>query len=113
MTYIQPGKHKQLLNRIIATLAIFTVFGVFWLVMLYNTIVDLNHNIATAKSKLDSIGAQNTSLNAQTVAELRVVQSGDLAAADGLVSDAHPQYFTSNQPPIISNQSAWPIASQQ
>jgi hypothetical protein len=113
MTYIQPSHHKDLLNRIIAGLALFTVLGVFSLVMLYNNIVDLNHNIATAKAQLDSIGAANTTLNAETVAALRVVQSGDLAAADGLVADAHPQYFTNNQQPITSNQSAWPIASQQ
>jgi hypothetical protein len=103
MTFIQPNQQKDLLNRIIAGLAIFTVLGVFWLVMLYNNIVDLNHNIAAAKSQLDAIGAENTTLNAETVAALKVVQSGDLAAADGLVADNHPQYFTQS----------WPIASQQ
>jgi hypothetical protein len=113
MTYIQPSRQKEILNRIIAGLALFTVLGIFWLVLLYNNIVNLNHNIATAKSQLDAIGVANTTLNAQTVAALKVVQSGDLATADGLVADAHPQYFTNNQPPITSNQSAWPIASQQ
>lgn len=103
MTYIQPNRQKDILNRIIVGLALFTVVGVFWLVMLYNNIVDLNHNIATAKSQLDSIGAANTTLNAETVAALHVVQSGDLAASDGLVADNHPQYFTQS----------WPIASQQ
>ncbi len=103
MTFIQPSHQKDLLNRIIIGLALCTVLGVFWLVLLYNNIVDLNHNIAATKSKLDSIGAANTTLNAETVAALKVVQSGDLAAADGLVADNHPQYFTQS----------WPIASQQ
>jgi hypothetical protein len=105
MTYIHPENHKSILNFIIAGLIFTSFVGAFWLVALYNNTVNLNHNIAAAKSELDSVGAKNTTLNNQVVAALGNVQSGDLATADGLVQDNHPQYFPTNQ--------SWPIASQQ
>ncbi|HVO28935.1 MAG TPA: hypothetical protein VMT81_03065 [Candidatus Paceibacterota bacterium] len=103
MTYIHPDHRSHLMNWILAGLILTSLVGVFWLVALYNNIVDLNHNIAAAKTELDSVGAQATALNNQVVAAMGDVASGDLAAQDGLVQDNHPQYF---------NQS-WPIASQQ
>jgi hypothetical protein len=75
----------------------------FYLVAVYNDVVNLNHNIAAAKAQLDAIGAQNTTLNNQVVASLGNIQSGDLAAEGGLVQDNHPQYFSQS----------WPIASKQ
>jgi hypothetical protein len=111
MTYIQPNRNNNLLNRIIAGLALCSVLGVFWLIALYNNTVDLNHGIATLKAKLDSVGADNTSLNNQVIAALGSIQSGGLAAQDGLVQDNHPQYY---QQPIATNQSSeWHIASEQ
>jgi hypothetical protein len=54
---------------------------------------------------LQSVGAQNTALNNQVLATLGGADFTALAAADGLVADKNPQYFTANQ--------QWPIASQQ
>lgn len=104
MTYIQPDNHqKNILNFVIAGLIFTSLVGVFCLVALYNNIVNLDHNFTTAKATLDSIGAQNSILNGQVATALGNVASGDLATANGLVTDNHPQYF--NQ--------TWPLASQQ
>lgn len=104
MTYIHPNYHnKSILSLVLAGLIFTSLVGVFWLVALYNNVVNLDHNITAAKSELDSIGAQNTALNNQVAAALGNVTSGNLAAADGLVQDNHPHYF----------QQSWPIASQQ
>lgn len=102
MTYIQPNNRINILNLAIAGLAFLSLVGIFCLVALYNNIVNLNHNIAAAKTELDSIGSNNTTLNNQVIAALGNVQSANMAAGDGLVADNHPQYFTQS----------WPIASQ-
>lgn len=105
MTYIHPDKNKSILNYILAGLIFFTLGGIFLLVTLYNNVVNLDHNIATMKSQVDSIGAENTTLNNQVVATLGGGGLQDIATENGLVVDNHPQYFPTNQ--------SWPIASQQ
>lgn len=110
MTYLHPDhRQKSILNFVLAGLICTSLLGVFWLVALYNNVVNLNHNIETAKSELDSIGAQTTTLNSKVIALLGGVTSGNLATGNGLVRDDHPQYYqqSSHQYP------AWPIASQQ
>jgi hypothetical protein len=104
MTFIQPTKHANLLNVVIAMLVIALLGGTFWLVIAYNKTVDLSQDITSAKTLTDSIGAQNTSLNNQILATLGDVDSSALASADDLVTDKNPQYFTIDQ--------QWPIASQ-
>ena len=102
MTYIQSDHHRSsILNFVLAGLIFTSLVGVFWLIALYNNVVNVSHNITTAKAQLDSIGAQNTVLNSQVVVALGNVTSGDLATADGLVQDNNPQYFQT-----------WPLASQ-
>jgi len=96
------------LNRILAGLALAVLGGVFWLVALYNNVVDLNHNIATLKSQIDSIGANNTTMNNQVIATLGSGGLQDLATQNGLITDNHPQYF-----PLARSTQSWPIASQQ
>jgi hypothetical protein len=108
MTYIQPEHYKKsILNFVLAGLIFTSLVGVFWLVALYNNIVNLDHTITTAKAELDTIGrdTQNTSRSTANVSPRRwdpFIQD-NLAAADGLVQDNHPTYF----------QQSWPIASQQ
>jgi cell division protein FtsL len=104
MTFIQPQKHLNIQNFVIAMLVVLVLVGTFWVVVGYNKTVDLSHNIISAKTKLDSVGAQNTVLNNDIVATLGGGRIGALAAADSLVQDNKPQYFSINQ--------QWPIASQ-
>jgi hypothetical protein len=105
MTFIQPTKHINLLNAVIALLVVTLLGGTFWLVIAYNKTVDLSHDIVSLKAKLDTVGAQNTALNNQVLATLGGADFTSLASADGLVQDKNPQYFTIDQ--------QWPIASQQ
>jgi cell division protein FtsL len=105
MTFIQPTKHINILNAVIALLVVALLGGTFWLVIAYNKTVDLSHDIVSLKAKLDTVGAQNTALNNQVLATLGGADFTSLAASDGLVQDKNPQYFTIDQ--------QWPIASQQ
>lgn len=88
----------------IALLVVALLGGTFWLVIAYNKTVDLSHDIVSVKVQLQSVGAENTALNNQVLATLGGANFAALAAADGLVQDKNPQYFTSDQ--------QWPIASQ-
>ena len=94
-----------MLNAAIALLVVALLGGTFWLVVAYNKTVDLSQDIISSKAKLQSVGAQDTALNNQVLATLGGADLTALAAADGLVQDKNPQYFTSDQ--------QWPIASQQ
>ena len=91
MTYIH-SEHRtiSIFNLAIAGLIFTSFVGVFWLIALYNNIVDLNHSITASKAQLDSVGAQNTALNSQIASSLGSVNSDNIASADGLVQDNHP-----------------------
>jgi cell division protein FtsB len=112
MTFIQPNKkfNASLASLILVVLVCGVAAGVFGMVALYNSTVNLSHNIAAAKAELDSIGAQNTTLNNEILAATTGAQLTNLAQADGLVTDPRPQYFAENQ--NQSQTDAWPLASQ-
>jgi cell division protein FtsL len=104
MTFIQPTKHANILNILIVMLVVALLGGTFWIVIAYNKTVDISHDLASTKSKLDSLGAQNTALNNTVIATLGGGNFSQLAAANDLIRDKNPQYFS------IAQQ--WPIASQ-
>jgi hypothetical protein len=104
MTFIQPKKYFNIQNFIIAALAVMAFVGTILIIVEYNKTVDLNHNILSAKTELDAVGATNTSISNDVIATLGGGQISALAAADNLVAENKPQYFSINQ--------QWPIASQ-
>lgn len=104
MTFIQPNKNKSILNLIIGLLSVGLLTGIFSLVVFYNNTVTINHNIASAKTELDKISAQNTSLNNTMMSSLGSDQLSLSAKTNNLVEDKNPQYFTLD--------SQWPIASR-
>jgi cell division protein FtsB len=102
MTFIQPNKKGSLMNTMLVLLCITLGAEMFGMVALYNATVNLNQDVVTAKAALDALGAQGTKLNNQILATLNSDDLSAVAAQDGLVADAHPQYLSSS----------WPIASQ-
>ena len=104
MTFIQPKRHFNIQNITIAILVVLVLVGTFWVILGYNKTVDLSHNIVSLKAQLNAVGAQSTALNNGIVATLGGGQISALAAADNLVQENKPQYFSINQ--------QWPIASQ-
>lgn len=104
MTFIQPTKHINTVNAVIALLVVALLGGTFWLVVAYNKTVDLSQDIVSDTAQLQSVGAENTALNNQVLATLGGANFVSIAAADGLVEDKNPQYFTIDQ--------QWPLASQ-
>jgi hypothetical protein len=92
------------MNIVIAMLVVALFGGTFWIVVAYNKTVDLSHDIASAKTKLDTIGANSTALSNNIVATLGSGDIATIAAQNNLVQDKKPQYFPIDQ--------KWPIASQ-
>lgn len=93
MTFIQPKKYINLLNIVLAMLAVAILGGTFWLVVAYNNTVDLSHDIVSIKSQLDTIGANTTALNNSIISTLGSTQFQTLAIQDNLVQDKNPQYY--------------------
>lgn len=104
MTFIQPNKNNSILKGILFVLGIGTLGGIFLLVGLYNSTVNLSHNISTAKTEIDVVSAQNTNLNNAIIAALGSNQVAANARANNLVEDKNPHYF-----PVDSK---WLLASQ-
>jgi hypothetical protein len=93
MTFIQPHKNCSALNIVLGCLVVSLLLGTGSLVVLYNRVVNLNHEIASAKATLGSIGAENTALSNQAVTAIGDDQGASLAAGQGLVVDNQPHYF--------------------
>lgn len=94
------------MHLILGVLVVAVVAGVFGMVALYNSTVNLNHNITEAKTELNTIGTENTNLQNQVIADLGSGTAlASIVSADGLVQDQNPQYFQ-NSP------AQWPLASQ-
>ena len=95
MTFIKPNKSNTFLRIFISLAIVLLVGGTFLLITLYNRTVDLSHKIADAKAQLDSVGAENTSINNEIVSMLgNTGQLTAIAASDGLVPDMKPQYVS-------------------
>ena len=94
MTFIQPNKNSIAFRVFMTLIVAGLVGGTFWLIALYNQTVRLNQAIVAARTQLNSIGAENTTLNNQIITTLgNINQLTSIATSDGLVI-ARPQYVT-------------------
>jgi cell division protein FtsB len=95
MTFIRPNKTSVAFRIFLVLIIIGLAGGTFWLIALYNQTVALSHQISVAKTQLDTIGAENTSINNQIVTMLGDTgQLTAIATSDGLIVDSRPQYVT-------------------
>lgn len=104
MTFLQPKKHFNIQNMILAALVLLVLAGTAGVIVEYNKTVNLSQNVLAAKTELQSVGAKNTQLNNGVIAALDGGQAASIASTDGLIAERNPQYFSINQ--------QWPIASQ-
>lgn len=94
MTFIKPESDPIWFRFFMTFLIVALVGGTFYLITLYNQTVRLSQEIAAARTELNSIGAENTTLNNQIITTLgNMNQLSAIATSDGLVI-ARPQYIT-------------------
>ncbi len=95
MTLIQPNKKITALPPLfIAALVIPIILGVIWLILLYNTTVDLRHRFTTTKSAIQTIGTENSQMKDQVFSLLDKAHLEALAKERGLKEDRNPQFVT-------------------
>ena len=100
MTYIQPNKNKSILNNILIVLGIFTVLSSFWLVMLYNKSVNLDHGISRMKTEFSAIQSENLAIKTKI---FNLINSSDPSSIGGLIQEKNPEY--------IETRNTWSFAS--
>src|SRR3989344_2535022 len=91
MTYIQPNR-KSLLNKTIFALVGVVVATAFWLVILYNNIVDLEHGISSVREEIKSLQVESVDLNEKLFA---IFDSSNFSKVLGanLIQDKNPEYM--------------------
>jgi cell division protein FtsB len=94
MTIIQPPRANIFLNVIIAILITALFSGSFWLVTLYNRLVNLNHNILELTVELNKLQAANAEVKKEIFAILDSQNLERLAGEKRLVKDLSPEYLT-------------------
>ncbi len=93
MTFIQPNKESSPFARLNILLLIPIFFGLVSLVILYNQAVSTNHEIGTAREKLELVEVESAELKEKLFSLLSGDKVSDLVASAGLISDKNPEYF--------------------
>lgn len=104
MTFIQPKKETNLFSKLNIILIIPIFVGLVLLVILYNQIVSLNHEITVSRKKLGNLEAESAELKEKLFSFLSSNNMGELATSRNLVSEKNPEYF--------NPQKQWAFVSQ-
>lgn len=79
---------------------------IWWMVYVYNSTVDLSHNITVLESRIQKEEVASADLKNQLYSALDPVKLEEIAKAKGLVKDKDPQYLEANYKVL------WQFASQ-
>jgi len=93
MTLIQPNRTNTFLGRTLIFLVILTVGASFWVVMLYNRVVNLQHSLFNIQSELTDLKTGNAELSDKIFAIFDNNNLERLAAERQLVKERVPSYF--------------------
>ena len=105
MTIIQP-KEKSRLNILIILLSLFCASVIWWMVSVYNSTVDLSHNITVLEVRIQKGEVASAELKNELYSALDPIKLEEMAKAKGLVKDKDPQYLEANY------NVSWQFASQ-
>ncbi len=103
MTIIQPDRQSVLLNRLLFALVALIIVSALSLVWLYVRLVNINHNLASARTDLVQVETQSAELKEKIFGLLSGDKLQALAQAKGLVQDKDPQYLQASP--------SWSLAS--
>lgn len=95
MTFIQPKKGSNILNKILILLAAGLVLGAFWMVILYNNYVNLNHGLSNLRLEFKQVQAQNAELKDKIFRALDLAKSNN-PSDRRLIQDKNPEYLEVN-----------------
>lgn len=102
MTSIQPNKEKTLSVKIIALLGVTLLFGVIFLIALYNQTVNLEHEIKAARDEVQNIQAENAEYKDKIFNLLSAKNIESIAAERQLVKEKEPEYIQAHRWAVVS-----------
>lgn len=105
MTFIQPNKNSNILNKILILFAVCLIFGGMALVALYNRVVNFEHGSGKMKAEFSALQSQNAEIKDKILKLLGA--GGNQATLNNynLIEDKKPQYLEIN--------SKWSYASER
>jgi cell division protein FtsB len=93
MTYIQPNKNSIIVNIILTLSGVTFAFGALWLVVLYNSVLNLNHGLAEMKTEYQALEAQSAELKESFFNLASPEKFKALASERQLIQDKKPEYL--------------------
>lgn len=102
MTVIQPEGHKRSSRIMNSFLAMTLAMVLGWGILIYNAMVNLNHNIRLLEVKIQKTEAVNAELKNKLYAFLNPSSLEAVARKRGLVKEKGPHYFETAIAPWLS-----------
>lgn len=97
MTLIQPAE-KNIIHIALFFMIAVLVTGSFWLILLYNRSVDLEHQISDGQAALRKLQSGKAELQDKIFTLLSDANLQSVSAERHLVKDTAPEYFKADQP---------------
>src|SRR3989338_5556900 len=107
MNIIQPGNKKGIITLTIIFLSVILCLLIGGDVFIYNSIVDLNHNINVATGEINKTEVENAELKNKLYSLLDPKALESLAQSHGLEKDKGPRYFQ-----LTSDKELWAFVSR-
>ena len=104
MTFLQHSKEKTILTKLIVIGVFPLILGVAWLIVLYNQLVGLNHEISSVTLEIKSTQAETVELQEKYFSFLDTANLTKIKKEQNLEEVKKPNFFSEkNQWAFVSN----------
>ena len=97
MTIIRPNKYKDI-KRLVVSLGVFLVGTILVWVFVYLQTVNLSHDLASAKVRLEEVKVENADLKNEYYSLVDADNLEALAKERGFIKDKNPQWAFASRP---------------
>ncbi len=104
MTFLEPKKERKTLDFIYLAMGLGIIIGIFFLVVMYNQVVSLKHDISGINNEIEREQAKVAEIKEAVFSILNSDEVKIFIAEKGLISEKSPSYFesTSQESIILS-----------
>ena len=107
MTIIQPSQNKNAFFWLSALFVVGLLALIIWWLTVYNSLVDIKHNITVLEEEIGQRELENAELKNSVYALINPTRLEELVKKNGFVKDKGAKYLESNA------KKTWGFASQQ
>lgn len=97
MTFVQPRKNSGVLAGALVFLCIALTASVVYLIVVYNHVVNLEHNLSRLESHYRLLETENAEIKEQIFTLFTTQNLEAFAAERQLIQEKNPRYFTDQQ----------------